>query len=89
VTGFLIYLAWINLWTFVAFAIDKAEARRAGARLSERTLLLLALVGGGPAAKLAQHSMGHKTDKQPFGGRLNRIVAAQVALVLVVLVLWR
>ncbi|EJL21183.1 DUF1294 domain-containing protein [Novosphingobium sp. AP12] len=72
-------LAALNAATFLAFAIDKARARRHGRRIAERTLLMLALVGGSPGAYAGRRAFRHKTRKQPFVGRLHAIAALQVA----------
>ena len=70
----------INLMTYSAFAWDKRRAAQSGQRVPEATLLQLALIGGSPAAKLAQRRLRHKTHKMPFARRLNGIIAVQVFL---------
>lgn len=65
------YAVFANLLTYAAFAVDKRRAVQGGWRMPERTLLLLATLGGWPAAKLAQHRLRHKTRKQPFRLLLN------------------
>ncbi|MCZ4354509.1 DUF1294 domain-containing protein [Roseovarius aestuarii] len=72
------YLVVINILAWLAFSYDKDQSRIHGWRIPERRLLLLALLGGWPAAKLAQHRLRHKTRKQPFAHRLNMIVMAWV-----------
>lgn len=74
-------LCLVNAGTYALFAIDKAKARSEAWRISERTLLLAALLGGSVGAKLAQHRLRHKTRKEPFRTRLNLIVALHVAAV--------
>ncbi|MDP1873388.1 DUF1294 domain-containing protein [Phenylobacterium sp.] len=74
----------LNIATFAVFALDKQRARDGGRRMAERTLLLMAALGGAPAALAAQQILRHKTRKQPFGARLAGIVGAQA----VVLALW-
>jgi len=77
------YLCAINALCFAAFAYDKRLARLGKWRISERTLLLLALMGGTPAAYAARHFVRHKTRKQPFAALLHVIALLQVALVIV------
>jgi len=58
--------AVISFITFVAYAIDKSAAKNRRWRTSERTLHLLALVGGWPGALLAQATLRHKSKKVSF-----------------------
>jgi uncharacterized membrane protein YsdA (DUF1294 family) len=81
-----LYLLIANLLSYLAFAIDKRRAARGEWRISEQTLLLLALLGGGIGAKLAQHRFRHKTRKQPFRTFLNMAVAVLPVAVLVLIV---
>lgn len=71
------YVALMNLVTFGAFFVDKRSAIRGTWRISEKTLLGLALLGGSLGAKLAQSRLRHKTRKQPFARLLNLIVGIQ------------
>ena len=59
-------LALLNLATFMVYALDKDAAARGGWRTAENHLHLLALLGGWPAAWLAQRALRHKSRKQPF-----------------------
>ncbi|MCP4209313.1 MAG: DUF1294 domain-containing protein [Shimia sp.] len=79
----LVLVFWyaLNLVTYTFFQADKERAIHGESRISERTLLLLALSGGSIGAKIAQRRFYHKTQKQPFGRILNSIVAAHLALV--------
>jgi uncharacterized membrane protein YsdA (DUF1294 family) len=60
-----LYLA-AGLATFLVYAADKRAAGTNRRRVSENTLHLLALVGGWPAAVIAQQTLRHKTAKRSF-----------------------
>jgi uncharacterized membrane protein YsdA (DUF1294 family) len=61
-----LYLCILNLATMAAFWWDKHCARSGLWRVSEGTLLMLALMGGTVGAIAAQHGFRHKTRKEPF-----------------------
>jgi uncharacterized membrane protein YsdA (DUF1294 family) len=75
-----LYLTAINLAAFLAFGADKQRAQARLSRISERSLLLLALAGGVVGAIAGQQAFRHKTRKQPFRTLLWTIPVAQVAL---------
>ena len=68
----LIYLLAVNAVTFIVYGIDKYKAKHAKWRMSEATLLLLAVVGGSIGAwcgiKVWHHKTMHKKFK--YGVRL-------------------
>ncbi|WP_296020879.1 DUF1294 domain-containing protein [uncultured Agrobacterium sp.] len=80
VIALIAYLA-LNLIVFIGFWQDQRAARKGDRRIRERTLLLLALLGGSLGAVTAQHLLRHKTRKEPFRSLLIGIVIAQVGLV--------
>jgi uncharacterized membrane protein YsdA (DUF1294 family) len=82
------YLGALNVLTFAAFGWDKLAAVEGRWRISERALLTLAALGGGPGALLARPAFRHKTRKQPFGAWLALIVFVQVATVVAGLAAW-
>jgi uncharacterized membrane protein YsdA (DUF1294 family) len=59
-------LLLLNLLSFLLYRNDKRAAIRGERRTPENTLHLLALLGGWPAALLAQQLLRHKTSKFPF-----------------------
>lgn len=65
------YALLANALAYVAFAVDKSRAINTQGRIPERSLLILATLGGWLGAKIAQHRLRHKTRKQPFGILLN------------------
>lgn len=54
-------LLLLNALTFALYGLDKCRARRRLRRISERTLLLLAFVGGAVGAYLGMRLFRHKT----------------------------
>lgn len=88
------HAAWVAAWsvtTFVVYAIDKraakagsdARGRSKRARVSERTLHLLALVGGFLGGLIGRHALRHKTKKPLFA-----VVLAVSAVLHGALLLW-
>ena len=64
-----------------AYGIDKQQVADKQDRVSERTLHLLALVGGWPGAVLGQQFFRHKTKKIVFRMVLWLILALHLALI--------
>ena len=64
--AYLTVTAVLSCATFAAYGFDKRQARTAGRRLPERTLHLLAFLGGWPGALLGQRLFQHKTAKASF-----------------------
>lgn len=78
--AFTIYLACINLVTFVVYGIDKWKARRGKWRISEATLLTLAIVGGSIGALAGMRVFYHKTLHKKFKYGVPFILMLQIAL---------
>ena len=71
--------AGMSLVTFLAFAWDKRQARRAGRRIPERTLHTLELLGGWPGAMAGQRWLRHKSEKLSYRVVLWLITALHLA----------
>ncbi|MBY5351064.1 DUF1294 domain-containing protein [Rhizobium leguminosarum] len=78
----LLFLA-LNLLVFSIYFMDKQASRHGRRRISERTLLVLALIGGSLGALAAQHLLRHKTRKEPFRSILAAILILHGALIAV------
>jgi len=76
------YLMVINLIAFAAFGIDKLKAVRDGWRISEKTLMGLAVVGGSVGALIGMKVFRHKTRKRLFRIGVPLILVAQAAAVI-------
>jgi len=76
----LIYLAGMNLLTFCVFGIDKRKAQKGRWRIPERTLFLLAIIGGSLGALVGMQLFRHKTKHKSFVFGIPAILVAQVIL---------
>lgn len=72
-----LYLATINLTTYIAYWLDKRASIAGNWRIAESTLHGIALIGGSPAAYYAQKHFRHKTQKTSFQRTFWGIVALQ------------
>lgn len=77
----LIYLIAINVVTFFLYGIDKWKAKRSKWRISEATLLGLAVIGGSIGAWLGMKVWHHKTMHKKFKYGLPLILIIQIAIV--------
>ena len=62
----IIYLIIINIITFITYGIDKAKARKGAWRITEKTLIGLAVAGGSIGAMAGMSFFHHKTRKPLF-----------------------
>ena len=76
------YLAALNLAAFAAFGADKRRARRGAWRVPEKTLFLLALLGGSLGAVCGMCAFRHKTRHWRFRYGLPAILLAHCALMI-------
>lgn len=58
---FSIYLLIVNIFTFIVYGVDKLKAKEHWWRISEATLLFLAVVGGSVGAWVGMKVWHHKT----------------------------
>ena len=79
-TVLLVWLAVINLLTFIVYGADKRRARKGKWRVPEKTLFLLPLLGGSIGALLGMRVFHHKTKHWYFVWGIPAILLAQLAL---------
>ena len=77
----LYYLIVINIVTFLVYGIDKWKAKQGSWRISEVSLLILAVIGGCIGALLGMKIWHHKTMHKKFKYGLPMILLAQIALI--------
>ena len=70
----------INIATFFLYGIDRYKARKGRWRISEATLLLMAVVGGSIGAWTGMRLWHHKTKHKKFKYGIPIIIILQVAL---------
>lgn len=61
-----IYLIIINIITFLIYGIDKYKSIKNKYRISEATLIILAILGGAFGAFFGMITFHHKTKKKKF-----------------------
>ena len=75
------YLIVINIVTFLVYGIDKWKAKQGSWRISEATLLILAVIGGSIGALLGMKVWRHKTMHKKFKYGLPLILIIQIILI--------
>ena len=71
----------MNVLTFLVYGIDKWRAVQGRWRISEATLLMLAVVGGSIGALLGMKVWHHKTMHKKFKYGLPLILVVQIVLI--------
>ena len=74
------YLIIVNVIAFTTFGADKRRAKKDRWRVPERTLFLLALIGGSLGALLGMHVFHHKTKHWYFRVFIPLILLIQIAV---------
>ena len=83
--AFLYSLIVLNIVTFLVYGIDKWKAKQGSWRISEATLLILAVIGGSIGALLGMKIWHHKTMHKKFKYGLPLILLVQIALIYLIL----
>ena len=74
------YLLAVNITSFLLYGIDKYKAKKGRWRISEATLLLMAVIGGSIGAWAGMRLWHHKTKHKKFKYGIPIIIILQVAL---------
>ncbi|MGN0051216.1 MAG: DUF1294 domain-containing protein [Prevotella sp.] len=77
----LYYLLAVNIATFLLYGVDKYKAKKNKWRISEATLLMMAVIGGSIGALAGMRLWHHKTMHKKFKYGIPVIIILQVALV--------
>lgn len=81
IKALLIYMLTVNVITFIMYGIDKWKAKSGRWRISESTLLLMAVVGGALGAQIGMNVWHHKTLHKKFRYGVPAIFILQCASV--------
>lgn len=77
---FIIYLVIINFLGFIIMGIDKLKAKRGSRRISENTLFMFTILGGGVGTILGMYIFRHKTKKKKFTVGMPIILILEILL---------
>lgn len=75
----LVFICIMNIIAFASMGIDKQRARKGQWRISERTLVLLALIGGSAGTLTGIYVFRHKTRHRKFTVGVPAILVLQLA----------
>ena len=78
----LIYLVVMNIIGFASMGIDKSKAKRGAWRIPEKTLFLIAILGGSIGSILGMKQFRHKTKHKTFTIGMPAILLVQAAIIL-------
>ncbi|WP_281347101.1 DUF1294 domain-containing protein [Virgibacillus doumboii] len=76
----IIYLASINIIAFILMAVDKHKAKKQKFRIRERTLWVVAVLGGAVGAVIGMKQFRHKTKHRSFVWGMPLLVITQIIL---------
>jgi len=80
----ILYFIAINILAFILFGADKIKSVHKKQRIRERTLYILALVGGSAGALIAMSFFRHKTKKLSFQAIMAVILTLHILLVYII-----
>ncbi|MBD5490604.1 MAG: DUF1294 domain-containing protein [Lachnospiraceae bacterium] len=81
----ILYVAAVNVISFLMMGIDKRKAVKRAFRIPESTLFVLAIIGGSIGSIIGMHLFRHKTRHWYFLYGMPVILALQIILILAVL----
>lgn len=85
---FFAYLLLINALGWLIMLADKRKARKNQWRISEGTLVAVAMLGGSLGILLGMYTWRHKTKHAKFTVGIPVILAVQILIGIILLILW-
>ena len=80
----ILYVAAVNVVSFLMMGIDKRKAVKRAFRIPESTLFVLAIIGGSVGSIIGMHLFRHKTRHWYFLYGMPVILALQIILILAI-----
>lgn len=77
-----LYLVIINIVGFLSMYIDKRKAKKHQWRISENTLMLIALIGGSVGSLVGMNIFKHKTKHLKFSIGIPLILLLQLVFIM-------
>ena len=77
-----VYLIIINILSFILYGIDKLKAIKKKERISEKTLILIGILGGSIGSIIGMNIFRHKTKKLKFIISLPLILIIHIIVVI-------
>ncbi|MDD6140292.1 MAG: DUF1294 domain-containing protein [Bacteroidales bacterium] len=78
----LYYLLAVNALTFLLYGIDKYKAKKSQWRISEATLMMMAVIGGSVGAWTGMQLWHHKTKHRKFRYGIPLILLLQIVMII-------
>lgn len=85
VKNIIIYMLIVNLLAFIIMFIDKRKAIKNEWRISEKFLIIIAIIGGSVGELIGMYVFHHKTKKLKFSIGVPVIIIAQIILIIYIL----
>ena len=83
--GAAVYIALINILTFIMYGLDKSAAVKQKQRIPNRVLLGLAAIGGSAGALAGMYTFRHKTQKKYYTITVPLLLILQIAAAVMLL----
>ena len=83
--GAAVYIALINILTFIVYGLDKSAAVKQKQRIPNRVLLGLAAAGGSAGALAGMYTFRHKTQKKYYTITVPLLLILQIAAAVMLL----
>lgn len=82
----LIYLVIVNILGFLVMFIDKRKAEKGRWRIPEKTLFILAFIGGSIGTIVGMYAFRHKTQKLKFTLGFPAILIIQIIIAIYIII---